>query len=325
MLDPTELYQIVDAEMAGAESAEAELDASELGGSEQDGAGKHRFAVLVHHLQGYVDAGHAGRLATEHLMATFPATEVAAFDVDQLLDYRARRPAMTYDRDHWADYDTPKLSLYALEDVSGVPFLLLTGPEPDTQWERFTAAVVELVDRFGVELTVGLNAIPMAVPHTRPAGVTAHATRRELIDEHEQWTTVAKLPGSAAALLELRLGQSGHDAMGLAVHVPHYLSETEYPQAAGTLLDHLAASAGLNLPTTALVRAAVEVSAEIEAKVADSEQAIKVVEALERRYDNEVSAQGRSSLLAEDQPIPTGDEIGAEIERFLFEQDHETG
>jgi len=232
---------------------------------------------------------------------------------------------MTYDRDHWADYDTPKLALYAVEDVAGAPFLLLTGPEPDTQWERFSAAVIELVDRYGVELTIGLNAIPMAVPHTRPAGVTAHASRKALIDDYEQWTTVAKLPGSAAALLELRLGQTGHDAMGLAVHVPHYLSETEYPQAAGALLDHLAANSGLSLTTGALTRAAVDVTAEIEAKVAGSEQAIKVVEALERRYDDEVSAQGRSSLLAEDQPVPTGEEIGAEIERFLSEQDHEAG
>jgi len=326
MLDPTELYQIVDAEGGQAEAGARASEIPDVAGQVAEAvAGERRFPVLVHHLQGYIDAGHAGRLAAEHLMATFPATEIATFDVDQLLDYRARRPAMTYDRDHWADYATPKLALYALEDVSGAPFLLLTGPEPDTQWERFSAAVTELVDRFGVELTVGLNAIPMAVPHTRPAGVTAHATRRELIDEHEQWSTVAKLPGSAAALLELRLGQSGHDAMGLAVHVPHYLSETEYPQAAGALLDHLAASSGLSLPTGELVRAAVDVSAEIEAKVADSEQAIKVVEALERRYDEEVSSQGRSSLLAEDQPVPTGDEIGAEIERFLFEQDHETG
>lgn len=316
MLDPTELYQIVDDQIATAgRHAEADGEATE----------GRRFPVLVHHLQGYIDAGHAGRLATEHLMSTLSATEVATFDVDQLLDYRARRPGMTYDRDHWAGYDTPQLALYALEDIAGAPFLLLTGPEPDTQWERFSAAVIELVDHFGVELTVGLNAIPMAVPHTRPAGVTAHATRRELIDEHEHWTTTAKLPGSAAALLELRLGQTGHDAMGLAVHVPHYLSETEYPQAAGSLLDHLGASAGLSVPTTALVRAAVNVSAEIEAKVAGSEQAIKVVEALERRYDDEVSAQGRTSLLADDQPVPTAEEIGAEIERFLFEQDHEAG
>jgi proteasome assembly chaperone (PAC2) family protein len=302
MLDPTELYEI-DLEVAEDTLADS---------------------VLVHHLQGYIDAGHAGQLAAKQLLDTLPYDLVATFDIDQLLDYRSRRPNMTFHHDHWADYDEPILALYQVRDLSGTPFLLLTGPEPDTQWERFTAAVISLTERFGVRLTVGLNAIPMAVPHTRPAGVTAHATKPELITEYEKWANTAELPGSAAALLELRLGQLDRDAMGLAAHVPHYLSETDYPHAARALLDHLSVNTGLTLPTEALTRAAETVGAEIERKVADSEQAVKVVRALERRYDSEVSTStdGRPSLLAEDQELPSGDELGAEIERFLAEQDH---
>jgi predicted ATP-grasp superfamily ATP-dependent carboligase len=232
---------------------------------------------------------------------------------------------MTFDKDRWADYDEPLLALYSMRDLAGTPFLLLTGPEPDSQWERFAAAVGELIERFGVDVTVGINAIPMAVPHTRPAGVTAHATRPGLISDHEQWSNTAELPGSAGALLELRLGQAGHDAMGLAAHVPHYLAETEYPQAARTLLDHVSVSTGLLLPTEALTEAAEEIGADIERKVASSEQASRVVRALERRYDSTVAAEGRPSLLADDQPLPTADELGAEAEAFLAEQeDHGT-
>jgi len=306
MLDPTELYQVQD-------------DVREV---LEDGGGSR---VLVHHFEGYVDAGHAAALAVEHLLTTLPATMVAAFDVDQLLDYRSRRPIMTFDMDHWADYDEPVLALYALHDLSGTPFLLLTGPEPDTQWERFIAAVTELVNAFGVTLTVGMNAIPMAVPHTRPAGITAHATRRELIANWEQWSAMAELPGSAGALLELRLGQSGHDAMGLAVHVPHYLADTDYPRSARSLLDHVAAATGLALPTDAFAEAVEQTSATIERKVADSEQASKVVRALERRYDSAMAAGNRPSLLDGQRAMPTADEIGAEAERFLAEQDRETG
>jgi predicted ATP-grasp superfamily ATP-dependent carboligase len=277
--------------------------------------------VLLHHLAGYIDAGHAGRLAVDHLLSALPSTILATFDVDQLLDYRSHRPTMTFERDHWASYDEPLLAVYALRDLGGRPFLLLTGPEPDTQWERFVAAVGELVEHFGVDLTVGMHAIPMAVPHTRPAGVTAHATRPGLIAHHEPWSSDAELPGSAGALLELRLGQSGHDAMGLAAHVPHYLAQTEYPGAARTLLDHVSVSTGLLLPTEALTEAAEQIGADIERKVASSEQATRVVRALERRYDSEVHAAGRPSLLAEDQPLPTADELGAEIEAFLAEQE----
>ncbi len=301
MLDPAELYRM-------------DEDATTPAGG-----------VLVHHLEGYVDAGRGGQLAVDHLLSTLPASVVATFDVDQLLDYRSRRPRMTFHHDHWADYEEPVLAIYQLRDLADTPFLLLTGPEPDTQWERFSSAVTDLVARLGVQLTVGLSAIPMAVPHTRPSGVTAHATRPELIADHDRWTGTADLPGSAAALLELRLGQAGHDAMGLAVHVPHYLAESDYPHAGRALLDHLAVGAGLVLPTEALTRAAEGVAADVERKVADSEQATKVVRALERRYDEAAAAEERPSLLAEDQPLPTADELGAEIEVFLSEQDHGAG
>jgi proteasome assembly chaperone (PAC2) family protein len=312
MLDPAELYQVED-------NVDAALR------PEGDQSSERQPLVMLHHLSGYVDAGNAARLAVDHLLDTLPNTLVATFDVDQLLDYRSRRPTMSFESDHWADYEEPVLALYALRDLTGTPFLLLTGPEPDTQWERFVAAVTELVQSLGVELTMGMAAIPMAVPHTRPAGVTAHATRRELIETYEQWSSTAQLPGSAAALLELRLGQLGHDAMGLAAHVPHYLAETEYPSAARSLLDHISVSASLLLPTDALTEAAEEISADIERKVADSEQATRVVRALEKRYDSATTADGRPSLLAEDQPMPTADELGDEIEQFLAEQDHETG
>jgi len=313
VLDPTELYQVE-------EDAGAALTLSE------DAAlAEAEPRVMLHHLAGYIDAGHAGQLAVDHLLTVLPSTIVATFDVDQLLDYRSRRPTMTFDRDHWADYDEPLLALYAVRDLAGTPFLVLTGPEPDTQWERFAAAVAELIEHFEVDLTVGVHAIPMAVPHTRPAGVTAHATRPELVSENDQWSNTAELPGSAGALLELRLGQAGHDAMGLAAHVPHYLSETEYPQAARTLLDHVSVSTGLLLPTDALTEAAAQIVADIERKVASSEQASRVVRALERRYDSAVTSDGRPSLLAEDQPLPTAEELGAEAEAFLAEQeDHGT-
>ena len=306
MLDPAELYQITDDNDTG------DTDSGVVAG---------RFRVLAHHLDGFVDAGRGGQLAVDHLLSTLPASMVATFDVDQLLDYRSRRPTMTFQRDHWADYDEPVLALYAVRDLVGTPFLLLSGPEPDTQWERFSAAMIELVARFGVELTIGLNAIPMAVPHTRPAGITTHASRSELIADHDQWSGVAELPGSAAALLELRLGQAGHDAMGLAAHVPHYLADTEYPYAARSLLEHLTASSGLVLPTEALTTAAEGVIADIERRVAGSEQATKVVRALERRYDENLVAHDRPSLLGDDRSLPSADELGAEIELFLADQD----
>ncbi|MGH3830557.1 MAG: PAC2 family protein [Pseudonocardiaceae bacterium] len=278
--------------------------------------------VLVHALTGFVDAGQAGHLAVAHLLANLEHRVLASFDVDQLLDYRSRRPVMIFNEDRWTGYERPELVLHEVRDRAGTVFLLLTGPEPDLQWERFADAVRELVERFGVGLTVGLGAIPMAVPHTRPAMVTAHATRHELISGYQRWFTTMQIPGHAGALVEFRLGEAGHDAMGFAVHVPHYLARIEYPESARGLLEHLARSSGLDLPVEALRPAAQRVLAEINEQLARSPGNMSVVASLEAQFDAAASASGPHPLPSLDAgSLPTGDEIAAELEQFLAGQD----
>jgi hypothetical protein len=276
--------------------------------------------VLIQALTGFVDAGSAIQLSREHLLDQLDGDVVATFDLDQLLDYRSRRPSMIFVEDHWESYEQPNLALHLVHDQLGTPFLLLAGPEPDLQWERFIAAVTGLIDQFGVSLTVGLNAIPMAVPHTRPVSVTAHATDQRLLGDRESWLQRVQVPASVGNLLEFRLGESGHDAMGYAAHVPHYLAQTTYPGAAELLLNSVSSSTGLALPTGQLREAAAMVREEIDKQVADDEQASRLVASLEQQYD--AFLRGREGNLLADRtgPLPTAEELGAELERFLAQQ-----
>ncbi|WP_199485413.1 proteasome assembly chaperone family protein [Actinomadura craniellae] len=276
--------------------------------------------VLLHCLDGFVDAGSAGQLVREHILEVLDHRVIARFDVDSLIDYRARRPLMVYDQDHWESYDAPELVVHLVHDSAGSPFLFLTGPEPDRLWEGFAAAVRSLVERLGVGLTVGFHGIPMGVPHTRPVGMTAHATRPELITTNS-WFDKVQVPGSASALLELRLGEAGHDAIGYAVHVPHYLAQSTHPSAAVAALNAVVACTGLVIPSDTLREAATRTEAEIAEQVAGSDEVGKVVHALEQQYDAFAGAAERESLLAEDQDVPSAEELGAEFERFLAEQD----
>lgn len=304
MLDPSEIYA-VDPAVA------AEVEARTAGGT---------GPVLVHAVRGFVDAGGAGRLSAEHLTEQLPTERLATFDVDQLLDYRSRRPTVTFDSDHWGEYDEPELAIDLVRDTAGVPFLLLHGVEPDTQWERWVAAVRQVVQRFDVPLVVGVHGIPMGVPHTRPASVTAHATRAELVADHTSFFGTVQVPASAAALLELRLGEQGHDALGFAVHVPHYLAQSAYPTAGVTALRQVERATGLDLAVAALEPAAEDAMREVERQVAQAPEVASVVEALEEQYDAFTRSIGRTSLLAQTTDLPTAEEIGAELERFLAEQ-----
>ena len=278
--------------------------------------------VLVHDLAGDFDAAHAGALAGAHLLAGLPHEVIARFDADSLVDYRAHRPRMTFNADRYESFAAPEILLYALEDDAGRPFLLLHGAEPDYAWERFVAAVAHLVTRLGVTSVVALQAIPMPVPHTRPVTVTAHATRRALIDSYPVYWGELRIPGSIAALLELRLGEAGVDALGVAAHVPHYLSSATYPAASVTLLEHLQQLTGLHLPVEGLREAAEANRTEIDEQIARSSDNTAVVAALEQQYDTFTAAREGTDLLgATGGEVPSAEEIGAEFERFLADQD----
>ncbi len=291
---------------------ELEFPAPRLAGDEGDGP------VLIHALEGFADAGHAIKLATDHLRQSLESELVATFSADELIDYRSRRPLMTFSGDQFTAAAMPELTLHLIRDNNDKPFLLLSGAEPDLRWERFVAAIAALSDQFGVSSVIGLNSIPMGIPHTRPSTITAHGNNKDLTGSLPRWGSEFKVPGSASMLLELRLGEHGLSTVGLSVHVPHYLSQAEYPAASHKLLESLGEITGLELPMAALANAADKVRTQVDAEVSGNQEVESVVAALESQYDTFSQAQReKASLLAAEGDLPTGDELGAELERFL--------
>ncbi|WKX69753.1 PAC2 family protein [Streptomyces sp. XD-27] len=313
MLDPQDLY-------AWDPSGLAMVDAI----ASRDSAG----LVMLYHFDGYIDAGETGEQIVERLLDGLPHQVVARFDHDRLVDYRARRPLLTFERDRWTGYEIPAIELHLVRDATGAPFLLLTGLEPDVEWERFAAAVRQLVERLGVRLSVNFHGIPMGVPHTRPVGLTPHGNRTDLMPGHSDFFTEAQVPGSAESLIEYRLAEAGHDVLGVAAHVPHYVARSPYPDAALTALEAITAATGLVLPGVAhaLRTEAHKTQEEIERQIAEGdEELVALVRGLEHQYDAVAGGETRGNLVAERVELPSADELGAEFERFLAEREGEPG
>ncbi|WP_211357090.1 proteasome assembly chaperone family protein [Nocardioides rubriscoriae] len=275
--------------------------------------------TMVVALDGFLDAGSSAAIAAQHLAGLDDGgSVVATFDVDQFHDYRARRPAVTFLRDHYEAYDAPRLVVRLLRDTGGTPYLLLQGPEPDNRWEAFCRAVREVVERLGVTLVVSMGSVPMAVPHTRPIAITHHANDPSLITATNPWQGELRVPSSAQALLEMRLGEWGRDALGFVAHIPHYLAQLDYPRASVMLLEHVERSGRLTVDLTDLRAAADDREGEIARYLAANQEVGEVVASLERQYDSFAEAEAAgANLLADDQPIPTGEEIGRQFEQFL--------
>lgn len=293
---------------------ELEFPAPAMAGPQGDGP------VLIHALEGFADAGHAVALAATHLREALDCELVATFDADELIDYRSRRPMISFTGEKFDGIEMPRLTMHALVDNAGTGFLLLDGSEPDLRWDQFTTAIAALAERFGVSQVVGMNAIPMAVPHTRPSGVIGHGSDTAALGDMPRWGNEMKLPASASMLLELRLAEAGYRTVGLSAHVPHYLAQTNYPAASAALLAALGQVSGLNLPIAALENAATKVSEQIEEEVRGNAEISTVVTALEQQYDAYMKAKADRELLAADEnDLPSGDELGAEFEKFLAE------
>lgn len=302
----------------------------------QDPSGLYEFASqipdvpeglhLVAGLTGFADAGGAVSQFSEYVLDTVEHSVVATFDADTLLDYRARRPTIYFNQDHLSDYRPALLELYLAYDELHRPFLFLTGFEPDFQWERFAAAVLQLIDRFNVQTTTWLHAIPMPVPHTRPIGVTVSGNRTDLIDAYSVWKPHTQVPATALHLVEYRLFQREMPVAGYVLLIPHYLADTEYPSAAVTALDSVSAATGLIFPTDRLRESGRDFVTKIDEQVANNDELARLVGTLEARLDTYMEGTSlRSPLTDEAGELPTADEIAAELEKFLAARRHREG
>ncbi|WP_392508533.1 PAC2 family protein [Naumannella halotolerans] len=267
--------------------------------------------VLLHFFEGFVDAGQVGHTLSKQLLAHCEHEVIATLDVDQLHDYRSRRPVMTFDTDHWDALRPPELLLHRVVDGAGTEFVVITGPEPDMQWERASAAVKILAGELGVSTAATAYGIPIGVPHTRPTTITGHSSEGDLSQDNALWLGRIEVPGSIGSMLEMRLGEVGVRSLGLATHVPHYLSAAPFGQAVLAATRRLSEVTGLELPLDGLAEAAQKNLVEINTEMESSAEVRQVVAGLEEQYDSGLGTQ----------QVPSAQEIGAEFERFLAERD----
>jgi predicted ATP-grasp superfamily ATP-dependent carboligase len=238
---------------------------------------------------------------------------VAVFDGDALIDQRARRPVLRIVNGVNEGLTWPEIQLRVGHDAAGKGVALLVGPEPDVRWRGFTADVIALATELGVRMMLGLGAFPAPVPHTRPTRLAATATTPELAARVGFLPASIEVPAGIEAALEVACRDAGIPAVGLWARVPHYAAAMPYPAAAAALIDGLVDLGGLTLSAVDLRDAAERTKAQIDELIANSEEHRAMVSQLESQIDATENEQSGFDVSA----LPSGDEIAAELERFL--------
>ncbi|MCU1460175.1 MAG: hypothetical protein JWO37_250 [Acidimicrobiales bacterium] len=273
--------------------------------------------VLVVAMEGWIDAGAAAETALATLMSTGTPTVVATFDDDRLLDHRARRPVMHLEDGINTGLTWPETRLLAMPARAvGRDALFLVGPEPDHEWRGFCDAVFTLATQFGVALAVGLGGFPAPVPHTRPARVVATATTPDLAADVGFLPVTIDVPAGIESAIEARFAAGGLAAVGLWARVPHYVSAMPYPDASAALLETLQRVAGVGADTTELRTEARAHRDRVDELVAGNAEHTAMVRALEAQLDEEAD-RFANPLSGGPDGLPSGDELAAELERFL--------
>jgi hypothetical protein len=272
--------------------------------------------VLVVMLTGWIDASAAAAAAMMTLQEKSAVRPLATFDSDAFIDYRARRPTMELRegvnvRLVWSD-----IEMSVGRDDEGHDVLTLSGPEPDSQWRRFADVISTLAVELGVKKMVALGAYPFAAPHTREPRLSTSSPSAEVVAGVSFLKNSIDVPAGMGAVLEHAFVDKGVPALGIWAQVPHYVSAMSYPAATLALLNGLQEVADVRVDISAVRQETLIQRERLDQLVAGNDEHLAMVNQLEELYDG----QQQSGLLGE-AGIPTGDELAAQFEQFLRDQD----
>jgi len=270
--------------------------------------------VLISAFRGWNDGGQGASLAGGFLARAWSAARFAEIDPEDFFDFQATRPHVSLDGDT-RKIDWPDTAFHHAR-IPGTDrdAVLLLGVEPNLRWRRFTGLIVDLAEELGVELVVTLGSLLADVPHSRPSPVTGSASEPELIEELGLDRSRYEGPTGIVGVLHDACFTKGLKSVSLWAAVPHYVSLAPSPRAALALCERLGTIIGTTIDTHELEEASEAYSEQVTSAVASDEETAAYVEELEQRADS-----------LEEQQMPSGEALAAELTRFLRERERGNG
>jgi predicted ATP-grasp superfamily ATP-dependent carboligase len=273
---------------------------------ELEGNPKLRHPRVVAAFRGWNDAGGAASLAAGYLRSVTDAERFAVIDSEPFVDYQQTRPTVSMIDGDVRHVEWPVTEVFASQDHD---LMIVIGTEPNMRWRAFSDSIVDLARRYRSELVITMGALLADTPHTRPVPVSASASDPDLMERHGLVRSTYEGPTGIVGILHDSCSRAGLTSASLWAATPHYISAAPNPQAALALLERLSDLAGTPPGSAELERAASEYQLRVASAIADDPDVAGYVEQLEQAADR-------------DDP-PTGEELAADFERYLREQNNE--
>ncbi len=266
--------------------------------------------IMVVALRGWFDVAEAATDALDHLCADRVAPVVATIDPDPFFDFTQERPEVYLDDDDERQIRWPANAVHVVRFPGRAhDLVVLSGVEPHLRYATFADCIIHVAEALGCQVVVTVGAAAEAVPHSRTPMVVGSSTNEQLARalglSRPQYQGITGLVG----VLQERLDRRGVPAVSLRVGVPHYLGNAKHPKSSAALLRHLEHVLGVPTAHGELGDRIARWQALHDEAVADDEQASAYVRMLEIEFDRRTEAA-----------LPSGEDLAAELERFL--RDH---
>jgi proteasome assembly chaperone (PAC2) family protein len=272
--------------------------------------------VLITAFRGWNDGGQGASLAGGYLAKTWSAARFAEIDPEGFFDFSSTRPHVSLVDGETRRLEWPDNAFYHAS-IPGLrrDAVLMLGIEPNLRWNTFTGLITGLASDLGVEFVVTLGSLLADVPHTRPSPVTGGATDAELIERLGLQRSRYEGPTGIVGVLHDACSRAGLPSVSLWAAVPHYVSLAPSPRAALALCSRLAEILDTEIDTAELDEAAERYSEQVSEAVASDDETAAYVAELEQRAD----------VIADEEDLPSGESLAAELTRFLREREKDDG
>ena len=267
-----------------------------------------RRPLLLVAFEGLFDAAEAATAALHWIRKRTQGAAVAMIDPEPFFNFQEARPTVRIDQDGSRVIDWPATEVYSVSTDSPRDLVIMTGVEPHLRWPSFADHVLEVARRSGCEMVVTVGAYVGMVPHTRPFSVTGSAVHPDLARRLNLSRPSYEGPTGVAGVINARLERSNIPVISLRVEVPHYVPGPPNPKATQSLLRRLEQTTGVETGYADLDAEVTEWTSRVDQAVLADDESREYVEQLERQVDTD------------EELLPTGDDLAAELELFLREQ-----